>query len=273
MSRLKRLKASLTQFPDIAAPPWWLAACESRVFWEYMGGATTLRLLKRLVPKGDGHPVLVLPGLGASDLSTAMLRQFLDDLGYVTYPWGIGRNKGMTDAASSAVDARLQAIYSRHQCKVTVIGQSLGGVFAREVAKSTPHLVRQVITLGSPFTGHPLASTGVRLYEWLSGDRIDVLDFNRHLQIRVKPPVPTTSIYSKMDGVVAWRCSIESEDSEGENIHLRGGTHCGMGFNPTALYLLAKRLAQPGEHWTPFEPRGLEKLVYGINDHRKTVTG
>lgn len=267
MSRLNRIKTSLTQFPDIAAPSWWLLALESRVFWEFMGGASTTGLIKRLVPKGDGHPVLVLPGLGASDASTTLLRKFLSDLGYVTYPWGMGRNKGAKDHIPDAMDKHVQAIYAEHQQKVTVIGQSLGGVFARELAKFSPDKVRQVITLGSPFTGHPLASTGVRLYEWLSGDRFENMDFNRHLEIRVKPPVPTTSIYTKLDGVVAWQCSIEECHPEAENIHLRGATHCGMGVSPAALYLLAQRLAQPAGHWQPFKPKGLEKLLYGTQDH------
>ncbi len=267
MSRLTRLKKTLTQFPDIAAPPWWLVASEGRAFWEFAGGMLSVGLLKRMVPQGDGHPVLVLPGLGASDLSTKLLRGFLDDLGYVTYAWGGGRNKGVNPNASSAVNARLHRIFHTHQRKVSIIGQSLGGVFAREVAKSSPELVRQVITLGSPFTGHPLASSGVRLYEWLSGDRIDALDFNQHLQIREKPPVPTTSVYSKLDGVVAWRCSIETEQSESENIHLRGATHCGMGANPTALYVVAKRLAQTPQPWAAWQPRGVERLLYGTQDH------
>lgn len=272
MSRLKRLKASLTQFPDIPAPPVWLLVSEARVFWEYVSGASLFGILRRIAPKGDGHPVLVLPGLGASDVSTALLRRFLDDLGYVTYPWGMGRNKGINDALPGAMDKHLKFIYAQHGQKVSVIGQSLGGVFARELAKLSPDKVRQVITLGSPFTGHPLASTGARFYEWLSGDRFDDMDFKKHVEIRIKPPVPTTSIYSKVDGVVAWQCSIEEGQPDGENIHLRGNTHCGMGCSPGALYLLAKRLAQTEHHWQPFKPKGLERVLYGVTDHLSTQT-
>jgi len=267
MSRMKKLKASMTQFPDIAAPSMWLLAFEQRAFWEFWAGVASFKPLQRLVPKGDGHPVLVIPGLGASDLSTTLLRRFLDDLGYVTYPWGLGRNKGLKDEDVTLMRQRMKAVFDDHGQKVSVIGQSLGGVFAREIARFDPAMVRQVITLGSPFTGHPLASTGTHLYEWLSGDRFEDLDFNQHLEMRIKPPVPTTSIYSRLDGVVAWECSIEDGRPEGESINLRGNSHIGMGSSPSALYLIAERLAQPENGWKPFKPGGLGRLFYGTGDH------
>ena len=267
MSRMKKLKASLTQFPDVDAPSMWLLAFEQRAFWEFWAGLASFKALQWMVPQGDGHPVLVIPGLGASDASTALLRRFLDDLGYVTYPWGLGRNKGVKEENADLMLQRLQFIYDHHGKKVSVIGQSLGGVFARELARFAPQMVRQVITLGSPFTGHPLASTGTHLYEWLSGDRFEDLDFDQHLQIRIKPPVPTTSIYSKLDGVVAWECSIEEGRPEGESINLRGNSHIGMGSSPTALYLIAERLAQPEDRWKPFDATGLARIFYGANDH------
>lgn len=268
MSRISQLKASLTQFPDIAAPSWWLLALEQRSIWEFWSGVAMYPALSRLAPRGDGHPVLVLPGFAASDISTALLRRFLDDLGYVTCPWGMGRNRGIKDEVPARMQQLLNTVYKQHGRKVSVVGQSLGGVFARQLAKAEPDKVRQVITLGSPFTGHPLASTAAHVYEWLSGDNFDNIDFNQHLEVRVKPPVPTTSIYSKTDGVVAWQCSIEADEAnQAENIHLRGGSHIGMGSSPVALYLIAHRLAQAEGHWTPFEPSGLGKLLYGARDH------
>jgi len=271
MTRIKRLKASLTQFPDIAAPSNWLLASEPRVLWEYLAGVTMFGAVKRMAPRGDGHPVLVIPGLGASDLSTALLRRFLDEMGYTTYPWEQGRNRGIKDHVTASMQNRLRKIHDQHGQKVSIIGQSLGGVFARELAKAVPDAVRQIITLGSPFTGHPLASTGTHLYEWLSGDNFEDMDFNQHLEIRIKPPVPTTSVYSKLDGVVAWPCSIEEDQPGGENIHLRGNTHCGMACSPSALFLLAERLAQPEKDWKAFKPKGLGRVFYGTKDHRKAV--
>jgi pimeloyl-ACP methyl ester carboxylesterase len=267
MSRMKKLKASMVQFPDIAAPSMWLLAFEQRAFWEFWAGVYSFKVLQQIVPRGDGHPVLVIPGLGASDVSTLLLRRFLDGLGHVTYPWGLGRNTGLKDDDVTLMRQRVKTVFDDHGRKVSVIGQSLGGVFAREIARHDPDLVRQVITLGSPFTGHPLASTGTHLYEWLSGDRFEDLDFNRHLEMRIKPPVPTTSIFSKLDGVVAWPCSIEAGRPDGESINLRGGSHIGMFSSPNALYLIAERLAQPENGWKPFEPKGVQRLLYGTGDH------
>lgn len=268
MSRIKRLKASLAQFPDIAPPSMWLLAMEHRAFWEFLAGLLSLKPLQWVAPRGDGHAVLVIPGLGASDGSTALLRHFLGTLGYAAYPWGLGRNKGLKEENSALMQQRLQQIFEHHGQKVSLIGHSLGGVFARELAKLDAAKVRQVITLGSPFTGHPLASTGTHLYEWLSGDRFDDLDFNQYLHIRTKPPVPTTSIYSKFDGVIAWECSIEEGRPDGESINLRGNSHIGMGSSPTALYLIAERLAQPDDGWKPFEPHRWARWLYGASDHR-----
>ncbi len=268
MSRMKRLKASMTQFPDIAAPSGWLLAFEQRAFWEFWAGVGLYPALRHLAPRGDGHPVLVIPGLGASDISTALLRKFLDDLGYATYPWELGRNKGLKDQGHAQMVRRLEQIYRKHGRKVSLVGQSLGGVYARELARELPDLVRQVISLGSPFTGHPLASTGAHLYEWLSGDRFEDMDFNRHLEMRIKPPVPTTSIYSKLDGVVAWQCSIETGQPHGESINLRGHSHIGMASAPLALYLIAERLAQPEGQWKPFEPTGIARIFFGPQDHQ-----
>jgi pimeloyl-ACP methyl ester carboxylesterase len=268
-NRIKRIHASLTQFPDIAAPSMWLMALEQRAFWEYWAGMASLKALKALAPRGDGHPVLVLPGLGASDVSTKLLRGFLDGLGYITHPWGLGRNRGFKAESEAMLAQHLKSIYDLHGKKVSLIGQSLGGVFARELARVAPEMTRQVITLGSPFTGHPLASTAIPVYEWLSGERLENQDFSRHAQIRIKPPVPTTSVYSKLDGIVAWQCSIEEGAPDGESIHLRGNTHTGMGSSPAALYLIADRLAQTESDWKPFAPVGLARCFYGTNDHQE----
>jgi pimeloyl-ACP methyl ester carboxylesterase len=261
--RIRKLKAALTQFPDVAPPSLLLLASEHRALWELWAGLAMFWPLVRMAPKGNGQPVLVIPGLGASDLSTGLLRRYLDALGYVTYPWGMGRNKGVKDELESALSERLEVIYAKHGQPVSIIGQSLGGVFARELARLAPQKVRQVITLGSPIGGHPLATTGHHLYEWLSGDRLENMDFNRHLQIRIKPPVPSTAIYSKLDGVVAWKCAMEQEVPQGESIHLRGNTHCGMACSPTALYLIAQRLASGNAGWTPYTPKGVARIAYG----------
>ncbi len=252
---------------DATPPSRLLLALESRALLEFAAGAVLRRGVQRLAPRGDGHPVLVLPGLGASDVSTRLLRRFLTELGYQAIPWELGRNRGLRPGMEHQMRARLQALFALHGQKVSLVGQSLGGIFARELAKLEPRLVRQVITLGSPFTGHLRANNAVRTYEWLSGKRIDDAARDHPGRTPSKPPVPTTSIYSKLDGVVAWRCSIEAGLTGAENIHLRGVSHLGMAASPAALYLLADRLAQADGEWKPFRPASWQRLLYGIHDH------
>lgn len=266
MSRIAQVKNNLTQFSDIQAPSLLLLSLELRFIWEALAGLSTYKTLQAIVPnKGNNRPVLLIPGLGATDVSTALLRKFLDSLGYVTYPWAQGRNCGLNEGDRILLQKKLKQIHHKHDCKVSIIGHSLGGIYARELASSLPTLVKQVITLGTPFTGHPLATSATVLYEWLSGERIEDIDYEKVSELQKKPPVPTTSIYSKYDGVVAWQCSIEKEE-QSENINLRGHSHIGMTSAPLALYLIANRLAEP-DSWRPFAPTPSEQLFFGVNDH------
>ncbi len=143
---------------------------------------------------------------------------------------------------------------------VSVIGWSLGGLYARELAKHSPEMVRLCISMGSPFTGHPRETNAWRLYEFASGHRIDWHDF--HGPLRAAPPVPTTSIWSPTDGVVAWRCSVETRRILAENIVV-DSSHLGLGAHPAALYAIADRLAQPEGQWEPFHRDGWRRFVYG----------
>lgn len=261
-------KPAPTPLKDIAAPPRWLLACEYRAFFEFAAGLSAYRGMQYVVPPGDGHPIMILPGLGASDFSTQLLRNFLQSLGYVALPWGLGINTGIVEGKAQRLHQRMQALAKEHGRKISLIGQSLGGVFARELAKLEPDLVRQVITLGSPFAGHPHATNATRVYEWLSGDRIEDLDYELVQGLQNKPPVPTTSIFSKTDGVVSWRCSLEREGPEAESIHLRGVSHLGMAASPAALYLVAHRLAEPEGDWQAFAPQGWQKMFYSVGHFR-----
>ncbi|HEY8120016.1 MAG TPA: alpha/beta fold hydrolase [Myxococcota bacterium] len=175
-------------------------------------------------PRGDGHAVLVLPGYLASDVSTRILRAFLRDRGYATHGWGLGRNRGPNASLLGALRARLTALSGGG--RVSLVGWSLGGVFARELAKAEPERVRTVITLGSPF--------GARA------------------EHRAAPPVPATAIYSKSDGIVPWESCRELPGARTENIELVG-SHCGLGVHPLALFAIADRLAQPERAWKPFD--------------------
>ncbi|PZP30155.1 MAG: alpha/beta hydrolase [Roseateles depolymerans] len=243
---------------DLQAPNAWLMLLEGRAPWESLALLASLPWLHKL-PQGDGHPVLVFPGLSANDLTTAPLRGLLDRLGYCAQPWGQGLNLGPRAGVLERCQADLQALQRRHHRKVSLLGWSLGGLYARELAKQCPELVRSVITLGTPFTGHPRATNAWKLFEWVSGQRADEPALLERL--RQPPPVPTTSIYSRSDGVVSWRCSVNEPGPLVENIEVPA-SHLGLGLNPIALYALADRLAQPEGGWQPFEPRGARRWFY-----------
>ena len=194
-------------------------ALECRAPWEY-GAAMLAAPWLDQVPEGDGHAVLVFPGLMASDASTKPLRRFLEGKGYVAYGWDHGSNLGPKEGVLDHCMERLRQIRRTHKRRVSLIGWSLGGIYAREMAKDFPRDVRLVITLGTPFTGHPRATNAWRLYELVTGHRIGAPEI--HAPLRVAPPVPTTSIYSRTDGVVAWQCSVERKRSAHRERRSRG---------------------------------------------------
>jgi len=249
------------------APGPLLQLLEARA-WLEAGASLALMPLWRLSPHGDGHPVLVLPGLGAGDRSTAILRMFLASRGYAVSAWGEGRNLGFRHGVFDAHRSRIEDLSRRHGRKVSLVGWSLGGIFARELGKRVRAWVRQVITLGSPFTGHPRATHAFRLYEWASGRRVG--DPWVHEPSRSPPPVPTTSIWSRTDGVVDWRCSVEREQPMVENIEINA-SHLGIGTHPLALYAIADRLALPEGQWRPFRREGWKVLAYGDAQHEPQV--
>jgi pimeloyl-ACP methyl ester carboxylesterase len=245
-------------FSLLEAPGWVRLALEGRAPWEF-GASLAAKPLLSLAPKGDGHPVLVFPGLIAPDMSTLPLRRFLKGRGYAAAPWKQGVNLGPRDGVIDACLARLRELYEQHGRKVSLIGWSLGGIYARELAKVYPDAVRLVITLGTPFTGHPKATNAWRLYELVTGHKIGAPEI--HEPLRASPPVPTTSIFSRSDGVVAWQCSLEKPGPLHENIEVEA-SHLGMGMNPMTFYAIADRLAQPEGEWQPFARSGLLGLLY-----------
>lgn len=220
-----------------------------------------LRLLMKRLPKGDGHPVIVFPGFVASDRSTKPMRRLLDDLGYQTYGWGLGRNLKFDTRREAEMAALLDRIYKKHGRAISLIGWSLGGVFAREIAKTRPNIVRSVISLGSPISGDMDQTSARRLYEFLNGKPDEALK-TRLSTLAEAPPVPTTSIYTKSDGIVAWRGSIQKpQATPTENIRVPA-SHVGLGVNPIVMYAIADRLSQAEGEWEPFDNSGLKKVVF-----------
>jgi pimeloyl-ACP methyl ester carboxylesterase len=244
---------------NIRPPSKLLLALEGgRALLEYYATLAALPILHS-APRGDGHSVLIFPGLTASDASTLTLREFLRAQGYKAHEWGLGFNLGPREGVLDACLGLVKKLRAESGRKVSLIGWSLGGIYAREMAKLAAEDVRSVITLGTPFKGSPRATNAWRVYEFASGERIDSMDTN---QFASPPPVPTTSIFSRTDGVVAWQCSVERETSQVENIEVEA-SHIGLGAHPAVVYAIADRLAQPEGAWKKFDrERGLRGLFY-----------
>jgi pimeloyl-ACP methyl ester carboxylesterase len=249
-----------------ASPPHpLLTLVEGRAIFEY-GSFIALRGLLGMLPKGDGHPVIVLPGFMAGDRSTAPLRRLLNSLGYEAHGWGLGRNVRIDLDRERAMQDLLVRTFEQSGKKVSLIGWSLGGVFAREIAKAHPDKVRLVISLGSPISNDRNYSNARRLFEMLNGQEPEPLREGRYRDLGEAPPVPTTSILTKTDGVVGWRGSVQAPGGQTENIVVHA-SHVGLGVNPAVMVAIADRLAQPEGKWRPFDNRGLKRLVFGNVTH------
>ena len=233
---------------------------EARSLFELNSSLLLSPLLMR-APKGDGHPVLALPGFLASDLSMVPLRRYLKELGYDTYAWGMGRNLGGVSSMRGAMRDRLREIHETTGRKVSLVGWSLGGVYARDLALQMPEMVRCVITLGSPFANDIRATNATRLYEALSGEAVDD---NPELRAAIAGdlPVPATSIYSRTDGIVNWRTCLLRPSDTAENIEVHLASHVGLGVNPASLWAVADRLAQAEGEFKQFDRSGPFALAY-----------
>jgi pimeloyl-ACP methyl ester carboxylesterase len=194
-------------------------------------------------------------GFAAGDRSTRPLRSVLRAQGYWVHGWRLGRNTQSLDLLD-AVRARLVEVHGRHGAPVSIVGQSLGGVYARKLAREHPSMVRQVITLASPFRLRAGDQTSIsRLAERLGGP-IEPLPWdNAREEDRQPVPVPVTAIYSRSDGIVRRWTTIEAEGPCRENIEVRG-SHSGLAVHPAAIYAVCDRLAQPGLGWSPFRHPG-----------------
>jgi pimeloyl-ACP methyl ester carboxylesterase len=249
---------------DVPAPGFCLLALELRAFWEFGALFPSWPLLSR-APRGDGHSVLVFPGLSANDTTTVPLRQYLQSLNYNPWGWGQGFNFGPRAGVLEEARASLVRAYEQTGKKISLIGWSLGGIYARELAKEFPEMVRGVITLGTPFAGSHRSTNAYGVYEFATGSKVE--QEVQAYDLPAAPPVPTTSIYSRSDGVVAWQGSIQApspENPQTENIEVRA-SHIGLGLNPSAWWAIADRLAQPEGQWVPFD-RGdkgrIQEFIY-----------
>ena len=241
-------------------PSWLLMLAEPRALFEFNSSLMLSPLLLQ-APRGDGHPVLALPGFLASDLSMAPMRRYLKELGYDAHAWNMGRNLGGVYAKRQALRDLVTGIFEQTGRKVSVVGWSLGGVYARDLALQVPHMVRCVVTLGSPFANDIRATNATKLYELVSGEGVDDVPGLREA-IAGDLPVPVTSIYSRTDGIVNWRTSLVRPSATAENIEVHLASHIGLGVNPAALWAVADRLAQAEGEFSHFDRSGPFAIAY-----------
>jgi len=218
----------------------------SRVIREARGLIELPRLLLRfpllaLQPRGHGQPVVILPGYGAGDGSTALLKGYLLLLGYRARGWGLGRNRGETSELLPRILKRVSSLARRKKQKVHLIGWSFGGYLARELARERGDLIGKVITLGTPVVGGPKYTA---VANWFRQRGIDVEAVAAEVERRNKIALhtPVIAIYSRRDAMVAWQACIDHNASNVEHIEVRT-THFGFGFSPEVYKIIAQRLA------------------------------
>ena len=245
----------MTDSAAVRLPPMALALTEIYRTQFEIGSVIMLRRFLKALPQGDGHGVLLLPGFMASDSLNRPLRQYLRDMNYRSHGWNQGRNMGPRKGVLEGVSRQICEIAEDTGGKVSLIGHSLGGVFAREVAKDIPDFVRQVVTLGSPFgQGREKGLYPKHLFSLMNPEVENTIDVSGWHE---PPPVPTTAIFTKGDGMAHWRICMQAEtNSQSQNIQVRG-SHCGLSCNLIVWYLLADELLQPSKEWVPLTRRGL----------------
>jgi len=244
---------------------------EPRALLEMAALPWALPLLAR-APRGDGHPVLLLPGFMANEGTLVALKFFLQSRGYEVQAWGFGRNVGFTHRHASALEQKIRYMHHKSGRKVSLVGWSLGGMFAMHGAYEATDCVRSVITLGSPVTFDPEGSQSPPLVRALYRLVAHPMGTGAHVsQVRAKAlrrpkalPVPISCIYSLSDGIVPpQEATIDGNRALHENIRVPG-SHVGLGFNPIVLWILADRLAQPERQWRPFAPTGAAGRLYRL---------
>jgi pimeloyl-ACP methyl ester carboxylesterase len=184
--------------------------------------------------------------------------------------WGLGRNIGPTAACMDGMQARVRSLHQRSGRPVSLVGWSLGGIFARELARQTPSSVRQVVTLGSPIRmARTNQSRAHKAFQRHS--QLHVLPFTLPLEDDQHPlEVPATSVYSRLDGIVAWQACLDRPGPRAENIAVLS-SHLGIGHHPAALYAVADRLAQREGTWAPFRAPVVLRAAFPTPDEPRTA--
>ncbi|MGF6596318.1 pimeloyl-ACP methyl ester carboxylesterase [Paraburkholderia sp. GAS448] len=210
---------------------------------DYVAGMAPLAVP---LPPGDGHPVLVFPGLGASGAATSDLRRRLQQLGYEVHDWEQGVNLGPSadhDLMLELLSDHLKQIHALHRRSVSLVGWSFGGIYARQLAAKYPELVRQVITLATPVADNSDATHAGWLLNMLSSG-ISPMSHTSTLRSDAATSVPCASVYSKTDGIVAWEGCVSTESTYHRNIEVADVSHLGMVHHPEVLRVVADLLAK-----------------------------
>lgn len=237
----------------ILSPSWTLLGIEPfRAAFEY---ASSRMMDHSRFEAGDGHPVVVFPGLAADAQTVSPLLEFCRKLGYDARDWGRGLNTGPSGDIDAWLDTLAEEVNDRFHAAeggISLIGWSLGGIYAREIAKRMTVPIRQVITIGTPITGEAAQTNVSLLYHWVSG-ALPELKKGFKARLKTAPPQPLTAIHSRSDGVVAWQACLQSADHDWiENLEV-DSSHCGLCWNPAVLGIIADRLAQAPQGWMPWQ--------------------
>ena len=179
----------------------------------------------------------MIPGWVASDRTTLALRRGLAEAGWRVHGWELGFNWGAQHDTVAKLQARLDDLGNGR--KVLLVGWSLGGLYARELARAAPDQVLAVVTLGSPFSGDPKQNNVWRMYEWIAGHKVDEPPIPR---ITEKPPVPHLALWSRRDGIVAPRSARGLEHERDKAVELKC-THMGMGVSMRVVREVAHEIS------------------------------
>ena len=216
---------------------------EARILVEWPAMHVAGPWLRRTVPRGDGGPVLVAPGFATDDSWTGSLRRFLAAVGWDARGWGLGRNNGRVPALIPQLIEQTASVAEKTGRPVRLVGWSLGGYLVREVARERPELVVRVVTLGAPVVGGPRYTASAPMYVKRGYD-LDAIEAEVADREKRPIPVPVDAIYSRSDGVVAWRACIDRLNPVVRH-HRVQSSHLGMVARPVVFRLVAQLLAAP----------------------------